>query len=658
MGEFTERSFIFPLSGAILIVCKKPPKEVHFIMAKKEFKAESKRLLDLMINSIYTHKEIFLREIISNASDACDKLCYQALTDDSVGLTRKDFAIELSVDKDARTITVSDNGIGMDQADLENNLGVIASSGSYRFKQEVGEDTKDTDVIGQFGVGFYSAFMIADHITVITKKYGADQAYQWESDGADGYTVTEAVRDHAGTDIIMHVKEDADEEKYSEFLEPYRLQELVRKYSDYIRFPIKMEVSKTRRKEGSPDDKPEYETYEEVETLNSMVPIWQRSKSDVTPEEYNKFYKEKFHDFVDPQRVIPVSVEGMVTYKALLFIPGATPFDYYTKDFEAGLQLYSNGVLIMDHCADLLPEHFRFVRGVVDSPDLSLNISRELLQHDRQLKVIANNLEKKIKADLTKLLTDDRAAYEVFWKNFGRQIKYGVVGEYGAHKELLQDLLLFYSSTEKKPVTLAEYVSRMQEDQKYIYFAAGETIDKIDKLPQTETLKDKGVEILYFTEEVDEFCAQILHQYQEKELRSVLDQEIEEGAEKKAEEAADAHKAAFELVKEALGDKVKEVKASARLKSHPVCLTAGEGLSFEMEKYFQQVQPDAGIKADRILELNVEHPAFQALENAAASDPEKAKKYAALLYNQALLIAGLPLEDPSGYTDLVCELMK
>ena len=658
MGEFTERSFIFSLSSAILIVCKKPPKEVHFIMAKKEFKAESKRLLDLMINSIYTHKEIFLREIISNASDACDKLCYQALTDDSVGLTRKDFAIELSVDKDARTITVSDNGIGMDQADLENNLGVIASSGSYRFKQEVGEDTKDTDVIGQFGVGFYSAFMIADHITVITKKYGADQAYQWESDGADGYTVTEAVRDHAGTDIIMHVKEDADEEKYSEFLEPYRLQELVRKYSDYIRFPIKMEVSKTRRKEGSPDDKPEYETYEEVETLNSMVPIWQRSKSDVTPEEYNKFYKEKFHDFVDPQRVIPVSVEGMVTYKALLFIPGATPFDYYTKDFEAGLQLYSNGVLIMDHCADLLPEHFRFVRGVVDSPDLSLNISRELLQHDRQLKVIANNLEKKIKADLAKLLTDDRAAYEVFWKNFGRQIKYGVVGEYGAHKELLQDLLLFYSSTEKKPVTLAEYVSRMQEDQKYIYFAAGETIDKIDKLPQTETLKDKGVEILYFTEEVDEFCAQILHQYQEKELRSVLDQEIEEGAEKKAEEAADAHKAAFELVKEALGDKVKEVKASARLKSHPVCLTAGEGLSFEMEKYFQQVQPDAGIKADRILELNVEHPAFQALENAAASDPEKAKKYAALLYNQALLIAGLPLEDPSGYTDLVCELMK
>ncbi len=627
-------------------------------MAKKQFKAESKRLLDLMINSIYTHKEIFLREIISNASDACDKLCYQALTDDSVGLTRKDFQIQLSVDKDARTITVSDNGIGMDKDDLENNLGVIASSGSYRFKQEVGSDTKDTDVIGQFGVGFYSAFMIADHITVITRKYGQEGAFQWESSGADGYTITDAVRDHAGSDIIMHVKEDTDDEKFSEFLEPWRLQELVRKYSDYIRFPIRMEVSKTRRKEGSPDDKPEYETYQEVETLNSMVPIWQRRKSDVKPEEYNKFYRDKFHDYQDPQRVIAVSAEGTVTYKALLFIPGATPFDYYTKEYEKGLQLYSNGVLIMDKCADLLPEHFRFVRGVVDSPDLSLNISRELLQHDRQLKVIASNLEKKIKAELAKMLKDDRDEYDTFWKNFGRQIKYGVVGEYGAHKDMLQDLLLFYSSTEKKNVTLSEYVSRMKEDQKYIYFAAGESFDKIDKLPQTETLKDSGTEILYFTEEVDEFCAQMIHEYEGKELRSVLDQEIEEGAEKKAEEAGDAHKAAFDLVKEALGDAVKEVKASARLKSHPVCLTAGEGLSFEMEKYFQAVQPDSGIKADRILELNVEHPAFQALETAVTADPEKAKKYATLLYNQALLIAGLPLEDPSAYTDLVCELMK
>ena len=627
-------------------------------MAKKQFKAESKRLLDLMINSIYTHKEIFLREIISNASDACDKLCYQALTDESVGLNRKDFKIELKVDKENRLITVSDNGIGMDKEDLENNLGVIASSGSYKFKQEVGDDAKDTDVIGQFGVGFYSAFMVADHITVVTKKYGSDTAYMWQSAGADGYTITECEKTSVGTDIIMRVKPDTDDEKYSEFLESWRLQELVRKYSDYIRFPIRMEVSKTRKKEGCPDDKPEYETCTEVETLNSMVPIWQRRKSSVKPEEYNKFYRDKFHDYTDPQRVIAVSAEGAVTYKALLFIPGATPYDYYTKEYEKGLQLYSNGVLIMDKCADLLPEHFRFVRGVVDSPDLSLNISRELLQHDRQLKVIAANLEKKIKNELVKMMKDDREGYEKFWKNFGRQLKFGVVSEYGAHKDLLGDLLMFYSSTEKKPVTLSEYVSRMKEDQKYIYYASGETLDKVDKLPQTELLKDKGFEILYFTEDIDEFCAQTIRSQDDKELRSILDQEIEEGAEKKAEEAADSHKATFDFVKEALGDKVKEVKASARLKSHPVCLTAGEGLSFEMEKYFQSVQPDSGIKADRILELNVEHPAFAALEAAVTADPDKAKKYAELLYDQALLIAGLPLEDPSGYTDLVCELMK
>ena len=627
-------------------------------MAKKQFKAESKRLLDLMINSIYTHKEIFLREIISNASDACDKLCYQALTDETVGLNRKDFKIELKVDKENRLITVSDNGIGMDKEDLENNLGVIASSGSYKFKQEVGDDAKDTDVIGQFGVGFYSAFMVADHITVVTKKYGSDTAYMWQSAGADGYTITECEKDGVGTDIIMHVKPDTDDEKYSEFLESWRLQELVRKYSDYIRFPIRMEVSKTRKKEGCPDDKPEYETYTEVETLNSMVPIWQRRKANVKPEEYNKFYRDKFHDYTDPQKVITVSAEGAVTYKALLFIPGATPYDYYTKEYEKGLQLYSNGVLIMDKCADLLPEHFRFVRGVGDSPDLSLNISRELLQHDRQLKVIAANLEKKIKNELVKMMKDDREGYETFWKNFGRQIKFGVTANYGAGKDLLSDLLLFYSSTEKKLVTLEEYVGRMKEDQKYIYYAAGETLDKVDKLPQTELLKDKGIEILYFTEDIDEFCAQVVRDKDGKELRSILDQEIEEGAEKKAEEAADSHKAAFDFVKEALGGKVKEVKASTRLKSHPVCLTAGEGLSFEMEKYFQAVQPDSPIKADRILELNVEHPVFQALENAVAEDPEKAKKYAQLLYSQALLIAGLPLDDPSGYTDLVCELMK
>ena len=626
-------------------------------MAKKQFKAESKRLLDLMINSIYTHKEIFLREIISNASDACDKLCYLALTDDSIGMDRKDFKIELSVDKANRIITVSDNGIGMNKEDLENNLGVIASSGSYKFKQEVGDDAKDTEVIGQFGVGFYSAFMVADQITVITRKHGSETAYTWKSSGADGYTIAECEKSSVGTDIIMHIKDDTEEETYSEFLESWKLQELVRKYSDYIRFPIRMEVSKTRVKEGSPEDKPEYESYTEVDTLNSMVPIWQRSKSSVTTEEYHKFYRDKFHDYNDPQRVISVSVEGSVTYKALLFVPGAMPYDYYTSGYEKGLQLYSNGVLIMDHCADLLPDHFRFVRGVVDSPDLSLNISREMLQHDRQLKVIATNLEKKIKGELLKLMREDREGYEKFWKNFGRQVKYGLAGNYGAHKDLLSDLVLFYSSTEKKPVSLEEYVGRMKEDQKYIYYAAGETLEKVDKLPQTELLKDKGVEILYFTEDIDEFAVNVLYTYQEKEFRSVLDQEIEEGDAKKAEEAADAHKATFDFVKEALGDAVKDVTASARLKSHPVCLTAGEGLSFEMEKYFQTLQPDSDIKADRILELNVEHAAFAALEAAVTADPEKAKKYATLLYNQALLIAGLPLEDPSAYTDLVCELM-
>ena len=627
-------------------------------MAKKQFKAESKRLLDLMINSIYTHKEIFLREIISNASDACDKLCYLALTDSSVGMARKDFKIDLTVDREGRLLTVSDNGIGMDREDLENNLGVIASSGSYKFKQDLPDDAKGTDVIGQFGVGFYSAFMVADHITVVTKKYGAETAWMWQSSGADGYSITECEKETVGTDIRMHIKPDTDDEKYGEFLESWRLQELVRKYSDYIRFPIRMEVSKTRKKENSPEDKPEYETYTEVDTLNSMVPIWQRRKSSVKPEEYNKFYRDKFHDYTDPQRFLAVSAEGAVTYKALLFVPGATPFDYYTKEYEKGLQLYSSGVPIMVKCADLLPEHFRFIRGVVDSPDLSLNISRELLQHDRQLKVIAANLEKKIKGELAKMLKDSREDYEKFWKNFGRQLKYGVVNEYGQHKDLLQDLLLFHSSTEKKLVTLEEYVSRMKEDQKYIYYAAGDSLDKIDKLPQTESLRDSGTEILYLTEEVDEFCAQTLRTYKDKEFRSVLDQEIDEGAEKKAEEAAAAHRAVFDFVKESLGGAVKEVKASARLKSHPVCLTAGEGLSFEMEKYFQAVQPDAALKADRILELNVEHPAFQALEAAVEADPEKAKKYASLLYSQALLIAGLPLEDPSGYTDLVCELMR
>ena len=626
-------------------------------MAKKQFKAESKRLLDMMINSIYTHKEIFLREIISNASDACDKLSYQALTDDSVGMTRKDFKIVLHTDRENRLLTVSDNGIGMDKEDLENNLGIIASSGSYRFKQELGEDVGDTEVIGQFGVGFYSAFMVADEIVVITRKFGSDTAYQWKSTGADGYTITECEKATVGTDIIMHIKPDSATEQYGEFMDETRIQELVRKYSDYIRYPICMEVVKTRKKEGSSEENPEYETFKAMDTINSMIPIWQRAKGEVSQEEYSKFYMDKFHDFVDPQRTLVVSVEGMMTYKALLFVPGMTPFDYYSKEYEKGLQLYSNGVLIMDKCADLLPEHFRFIRGVVDSPDLNLNISREMLQHDRQLKVIANNLEKKIKSELVKMLTEDREAYDTFWRNFGRQLKFGTAEDNGAHANLLGDLLMFFSSVEKKMVTLDEYVSRMAEDQQYIYYAAGESLEKVDQLPQTEMLKDKGTEILYFTEEVDEFITRAMPTYQGKEFRSVLDQEIDEEAEQKSKEAADKHKQTFDFVQEALGNKVQGVKASVRLKSHPVCLTAGDGLSFEMEKYFQSIQPDAGIKASRILELNVEHPTFAVLENAVSNDPETAKKYAHLLYDQAVLIAGLPLEDPTAYTDLICELL-
>ena len=627
-------------------------------MRKKQFKAESKRLLDLMINSIYTHKEIFLRELISNASDAIDKLCYLSLTDDKVGLRREDFAITLIPDAEAGTLTIRDNGIGMDQEELENNLGVIAKSGTLQFRQETEGSEQAADVIGQFGVGFYSAFMVSDHITVVTRKYDSDTAYRWESDGVDGYTVEPCEKDTVGTDITLHIKKDPEDEpgEYSQYLQEYALKSLVKKYSDYIRFPIRMEVTHSRRKEGSPDDKPEYEDVREWEILNSMVPLWQRKKSEVTKEEYDKFYQERYYQMVPPQSVVTVSAEGAVTYKALLFIPGAAPMDYYTKDYEKGLQLYSNGVLIMDKCADLLPEHFRFVRGVVDSPDLSLNISRELLQHDRQLKVIAGNLEKKIKAELLRMQKDDREGYEKFFRNFGRQLKYGVASDYGAHSELLQDLLLFYSSTEKKPVTLAEYVSRMPEDQKDIYYAIGTDPQRVDKLPQIEELKEQGTEILYFTEEVDEFCAQVLRTYQEKPFRSAMSGAAGEDAQEKAKEAADAHKDVFAFVKETLGDAVKEVRPSAQLKSHPVCLTAGEGISFEMEKYFETVQPDAGIKAERILELNVEHPAFRALSDAVEHDPEKAKAYAQVLYNQALLIAGLPLEDPSAYTDLLCSL--
>ena len=627
-------------------------------MAKKQFKAESRRLLDLMINSIYTHKEIFLREIISNASDAIDKLCYLSLTDDKVGLSRGDFRIEISVDKDARSLTVSDNGIGMDKEELENNLGVIASSGSYKFRQETAEkEDAGIDIIGQFGVGFYSAFMVAQDITVRTRKYGAEQAYEWKSAGADGYTVGVCEKDGVGTDVIMHLKDDTEDEKYSEYLDNYKLYSLVKKYSDYIRYPIRMLTPVQKVKEGSAEDKPEYELVEELTTVNSMVPLWQRKRSDVSDEEYQKFYSELTREFDKPQRIITVSAEGSVTYKALLFVPGKKPLNFNSEDFEKGLQLYSAGVMIMDKCDALLPEYLRFVRGVVDSPDLSLNISRELLQHDRQLKVIAGNLEKKIRADLEKFRNDDREGYEKFYANYGRSIEYGIVGEGGeTRKEGLKDLLMFYSSTEKKLTTLREYVDRMPESQKYIYYAAGSDIASIDHLPQTELLKDKNYEILYFTGEADEFTVQALRSYADKDFRSAVDGDL--GIEDADTEALDEKEELMKFVRETLGDKIKDAKVSRRLKTHPVCMTAGEGFSFEMEKYFKNFDMPMPVKADRILELNTKHPAVMAMETALLTDRAKAETYVKILYNQALLIAGLPLEDPSEYTDLVSGLMK
>ena len=630
-------------------------------MAKMEFKSESKRLLDLMINSIYTHKEIFLREIISNASDAIDKLCFIALTDDKLGMTRSDFKIEIKPDKDARTLTVSDNGIGMDKDDLENNLGTIASSGSYKFKQEQLAQSEnaqdDIDIIGQFGVGFYSAFMVAKQITVITKKYGSDVAYRWSSSGADGYEIEECEKDAPGTEIIITLKDNTDDENYDEFLEQYRIQSLVKRYSDYIRYPINMEMKKSRPKEKENEsDKTEYEEYYETETLNSMIPIWQRPKKDVSQEEYDKFYSEKFMAMDKPVKTIVTSVEGVVTYKGLLFIPSATPYDYYTKDYKKGLQLYSSGVLITDSCEELVPEHFRFVKGVVDTADLSLNISREMLQHDRHLITIAQNIEKKIRRELTSMLSSDRENYEKFFKAFGRQLKYGVVADYGMHKDELQDLLLFYSSTEKKLVTLSEYVDRMKEDQKFIYFATGENAAAIDALPQTELLRSKGFEILYCTEDVDEFTLQSLMMYKEKRFCSATNDDLGIENDETKEEEKDSS-ALLTFVKETLGDKVAEVTASKKLVSHPVCLTAKGGISFEMEKYFNSVQPDSGMKAQRVLELNMGHQAVKTMESLIQTDIDKARKYAEVLYCQALLIAGLPLENPSEYTDMVCSLI-
>ena len=629
-------------------------------MRKKQFKAESKRLLDLMINSIYTHQEIFLREIISNASDAMDKLAYTALTDDKVSIDREKFAITLTADKEVGLLTVSDSGIGMTKEEMEENLGTIAKSGSLGFKQAM-DRQEDIDIIGQFGVGFYAAFMVAESVTVISKKHGEDTAWKWVSTGADGYTIEESYRSHPGTDIIMTLKKDTEEDQFSRFLEEYEIRNLVKRYSDYIRYPIRMEVTKSRKKADSPEDKPEYEQYTEMETLNSMIPLWQRSKKDVTAEEYESFYREKFFDFNKPLRTIHTSAEGTVSYKALLYIPGKAPYDFYTKDFKPGLQLYSSGVMIMENCEDLLPEHFRFVRGVVDSQDLSLNISREMLQHNRQLTIIAKNIEKKIKAELKDLLENDRPKYEEFYAAFSRQLKYGTVTEYGAHKEATQDLLLFWSQKQGKLITLQEYVDAMAEGQEKIYYVPGENKDRSSKLPQVQTLAGKGYDVLLFTDEVDEFVPQTLMTYSEKAFCNASTEDLglqTEEEKKQLEEKAEEMKDLLTFVKDTLGDKVKEVKLSGELGAAPVCMTPASGMSFEMEKYFKRMNPDMPIPAERILEMNPEHTAVKALQSAMAGDALKAADYAKLLYAQAQLLAELPLEDPAAYTELVCKLMK
>ena len=625
-------------------------------MEKKEFKAESRRLLDLMINSIYTNREIFLREIISNASDALDKLAYVALTDDKVGLTRENMAITITRDEGSRTLTVSDNGIGMSREEMEENLGTIAKSGSLSFKQTM-DKSEDIDIIGQFGVGFYSAFMVASSVTVISRKYGEDTAWKWVSDGAEGYTIEQTQKDTVGTDIIMVLKEDTEEEQFSEFLQEYRVRELIRKYSDYIRYPIRMEISKSKPKE----DGEGYESYMEEDTLNSMVPIWQRGKKDVTPEEYDSFYREKFFDYNKPLRVIHSSAEGTVSFKSLLYVPAKAPMDYYSRDFKRGLQLYSAGVMIMESCEDLLPEYFGFVRGVVDSQDLSLNISREMLQHDRQLTVIARGIEKKIKSELKSMLENDRENYEKFFAAFGRQLKYGTVADYGAHKDACQDLLLFRSHKQGKLITLKEYVDAMAEGQEKIYFVTGENAELLAKLPQVQTLTAKGYDVLICTEDVDEFIAKTLMTYEEKSFCNAASEDLglqTEEEKKELESKTEKMKGFLTFVKEALGEQVKEVRLSADLGSHPVAMVPEAGMSFEMEKYMKRANPEFAFSVGRVLELNAEHEAVQAMVDAMTADPLKAKDYALLLMYQAQLMAQLPIEDPVAYTELVCKLMK
>ena len=626
------------------------------IMAKKQFQAESQRLLDMMVNSIYSQREIFLRELLSNASDAIDKIYYKALTDESLTFNQEDYYIKVVPNKEKRTLTIIDTGIGMTQEELENNLGIIAKSGSLAFKRET--EVKDGhEIIGQFGVGFYSAFMVADKVTVISKSLLSDQAYKWESEGSEGYTIEPATKELVGTEIILSLKENTDEDKFDEFLDEYRLKAIIKKYSDFIRYPIKMDVTVSRPKEGKED---EFESGQEEQVINSMVPIWRKNKNELTEEDYEKFYNEKHYGFDKPLTYSHISVDGTIRYNAILFIPENIPFDYYSKEYEKGLELYSSGVLIMNKCPELLPDYFSFVKGMVDSEDLSLNISREILQHDRQLQLIAKNIKKKIKSELLNLLKNDREKYEKFYQAFGRQLKYGVYSDYGSNKDMLQDLLMFYSSKEKKLVTLDEYISRMPEDQKYIYYATGETNERIEKLPQTELVADKGFEILYFTEDIDEFAIKMLMTYKEKEFKSVSSSDLgldnEDTNNDNKEESAE-NKELFTAMKEILADKVQDVKASKRLKSHPVCFSSAGDISIEMEKVLNSIPDSQNVKADKVLEINTNHSVFQSLKTALATDKDKLALYTNLLYNQALLIEGLPINDPVDFTNDICKIM-
>ena len=623
-------------------------------MEKREFKAESKRLLDIVINSIYTNREIFLRELISNASDAIDKVYYKTLGDSSLTFNKDDYYIKIKPNKEERTLTISDKGIGMTEKELDENLGVIAKSGSLQFKKE--NEIKDGfDIIGQFGVGFYSGFLVADKITVITKAFGADKAYKWESDGVDGYTISEAEKDSFGTDIILHLKANDEDENYDEFLEEYKLKSLIKKYSDFIRYPIKLDVTKSRVKEGTEN---EHEEYVEEETVNSMVPLWRRNKNELTDDDYNNFYVEKRFGFDKPLRHMHISVDGMISYNSILYIPENIPYDYYTKEYEKGLELYSNGVLIMEKCSELLPDYFGFVKGIVDSQDLSLNISREMLQHDRQLSRIAKNIKTKIKNELESMMKNDRESYEKFYKSFGRQLKYGVYDDFGMNKDELKDLLMFHSSKEKKMVSLAEYVERMAEDQKYIYYAVGESNERIEKMPQTEMVLDKGYEILYFTEDVDEFAIKMLMNYKEKEFKSVSSGDLGIESEEENKKENEENKGIFEAMKDALGEKISAVKASSRLKNYPVCLSSEGEVSIEMEKILSAMPNNQGVKAQKVLEVNTNHEVFNSLKDALENDKDKFNLYTKLLYNQALLVEGLSIEDPVDFTNDICKLMK